>query len=170
MGRNPAWFPVRYGFLPEYGVGKMARNGQHEGMTEQPAKEPRIAPEASAAGPVRSGERRSLFSSFNRLAGRAGIPGRNRLADRCRGRACASRELAHRGDRLRRTHMATRGCGDRLHGSGGRSDHHLFADHHPRAQDVARHVAEDDGAACLGREQCRARQRGEVPFSRKHEP
>ncbi len=54
-------------------VGKMARNGQHEGMTEQPAKEPRIAPEASAAGPVRSGERRSLFSSFNRLLGRMSI-------------------------------------------------------------------------------------------------
>jgi len=48
----------------------MARNGQREGMTGQPAKEPKISPEAGAAGPVRSRERRSLFSSFNRLLGR----------------------------------------------------------------------------------------------------
>lgn len=48
----------------------MARKGQHEGMTGQSAKEPRISPEAGAAGSVRSGERRSLLSSFNRLLGR----------------------------------------------------------------------------------------------------
>jgi len=48
----------------------MARNGQREGMTGQSDKEPRLSPELSAAGPIRSGERRSLLSSLNRLLGR----------------------------------------------------------------------------------------------------